>query len=96
MANLGAIMALLQMSIFVELEPSRSRSLVRVALGHFKDLQDEAGSEQERMVIKQAFALPLYVRTFTIIHCMGRGELTKRLDSPRMPSPRRMVDNLVS
>lgn len=62
MANLGGIMALLQMSIFVELEPSRSRSLVRVALGHFKDLQEDAGSEQERMEIKQAFALPLYVR----------------------------------
>lgn len=46
--------------VVVEIEPKKSRSLVRVALGHYKELQDQAKSDPERAAIKKCFALSLY------------------------------------
>ncbi|KAK4702835.1 hypothetical protein P7C70_g3383, partial [Phenoliferia sp. Uapishka_3] len=58
--NLAALLALMQMSIFVELKPKKSRSLLRAALGHFKDLQDMAATAEEKMALKKSFALAIY------------------------------------
>ena len=61
----------MQMSIFHELMPKKSRSLVRVALGHFKDLQDSAASEEEKISLRRTFALSLYVGRFTVFGLMS-------------------------
>lgn len=47
--------------------PKRSRSLLRAGLAHYKDLQDSASSEQEKLEIKKAFALGLYVSICIIV-----------------------------
>ncbi|KAL8277955.1 hypothetical protein RQP46_009587 [Phenoliferia psychrophenolica] len=50
----------MQMSIFVELKPKKSRSLLRAALGHYKDLQDSTTNQEDRMRLKKSFALAIY------------------------------------
>lgn len=67
--NLACLLAMMQMSIFVELVPKKSRSLVRAALGTFKELQDSANTAEERILIKRAFAFALYVSSVCYLIC---------------------------
>lgn len=57
--TLEASLTIMQMLIFTELIPRRSRSMVRTALGQFKDLQDAAYEESEREDLAKRLGLPL-------------------------------------
>ncbi|KAI5478681.1 hypothetical protein MNV49_004708 [Pseudohyphozyma bogoriensis] len=58
--NLACLLAVSQLNIFNELEPKKSRSLLRAALGQFKDLQDAAASDKERKELKKVFGFAIY------------------------------------
>ncbi|KAM0792606.1 hypothetical protein ACM66B_005267 [Microbotryomycetes sp. NB124-2] len=57
--SLEATMTLMQSCIFNELVPRRSRSMVRTALGQFKDLLDLADTVDERTAMVMLYGLPL-------------------------------------
>lgn len=61
--NLASTLALFQMSSFVELQPRKSRTLVRAAVSHFRELQDrafDAGRDDEAVSLRRVFALAVY------------------------------------
>ncbi|KPV75536.1 uncharacterized protein RHOBADRAFT_53503 [Rhodotorula graminis WP1] len=58
--NLATLLALLQLSLFAEFHPIKSRPLLRSALSHYRDLQDEAETEQERASVRSTFGFAIY------------------------------------
>lgn len=60
--NLAGLLALLQMITFSELQPKKSRALLRAAVGHYKELQDAATSTEDVDEVQRLFGLALYVR----------------------------------
>lgn len=59
--NLAGILALMQMIMFAELQPKKSRALLRAAVGHYKELQDAAGDRDEADEVQKQFGLAVYV-----------------------------------
>ncbi|KAK4047722.1 hypothetical protein OIV83_005230 [Microbotryomycetes sp. JL201] len=57
---LAALLSLMQMSIFVELYPKKSKSSLRTAISHYKELLDNATSDAERLEIRRMFGFALY------------------------------------
>lgn len=41
--------------------PRKSRSVLRVAIGHYKELQDRASSDEEAESVQMQFGLAIYV-----------------------------------
>ncbi|GAA6011969.1 hypothetical protein JCM10207_003444 [Rhodosporidiobolus poonsookiae] len=70
--NLAALLCLLQLSLFVEIIPAKSRPLLRSAFSHYKELQDEASTDEERRDIRQSFGLALYSSDCLISACARR------------------------
>jgi len=70
--NLAGLLALMQMITFSELQPKKSRALLRAAVGHYKELQDAAKSREDADEVQRLFGLGLYVRSSLL-----------RLGSPR-------------
>ncbi|GAA5897072.1 hypothetical protein JCM8208_006161 [Rhodotorula glutinis] len=58
--NLATLLALLQLSLFAEFHPIKSRPLLRSALSHYRDLQDEAETEEERASVRSTFGFAIY------------------------------------
>ncbi|GAA5842576.1 hypothetical protein JCM9279_003624 [Rhodotorula babjevae] len=58
--NLATLLALLQLSLFAEFRPIKSRPLLRSALSHYRDLQDEAETEEERASVRSTFGFAIY------------------------------------
>ncbi|KDE06598.1 hypothetical protein MVLG_03094 [Microbotryum lychnidis-dioicae p1A1 Lamole] len=58
--NLGSLMTLMQMAMFVELKPKKSRSLLRSALDQYKQLLDAAPAEVDQIELKKTFGFGLY------------------------------------
>ena len=46
----------------VHSHPIKSRPLLRSALSHYRDLQDEAETEEERASVRSTFGFAIYVR----------------------------------
>lgn len=59
--NLAGLLALMQMITFSELQPKKSRALLRAAIGHYKELQDAATSREDADEAQRLFGLALYV-----------------------------------
>lgn len=57
--NLETLLVEIQMLIFKEIMPRKSRSLMRLALGQFKDLIESSLSEQEKVDLAERLGLPL-------------------------------------
>ncbi|GAA5959811.1 hypothetical protein JCM21900_001025 [Sporobolomyces salmonicolor] len=58
--NLAAVLSLLQLSLFTEVAPAKSRPLLRSAFSHFKELQDAAPTDQERADLRHTFGFAIY------------------------------------
>ncbi|GAA5824096.1 hypothetical protein JCM11251_001520 [Rhodosporidiobolus azoricus] len=58
--NLAALLAVLQLSLFAEVVPKRSRPLLRSALSHYKELQDLTASEEEKVWVRKTFGFAVY------------------------------------
>ncbi|KAK4050592.1 hypothetical protein OIV83_003318 [Microbotryomycetes sp. JL201] len=58
--NLAALLALLQMTSFAEVVPRKSRTTLRLALGHFKELQDRASNPTQIRAVQQQFGFALF------------------------------------
>ncbi|GAA6027174.1 hypothetical protein JCM8097_002455 [Rhodosporidiobolus ruineniae] len=58
--NLAALMTMLQLAMFTELEPSKSRPYLQSAVSHYKDLLDAAETEEEQEWLKKTFGFALY------------------------------------
>ncbi|KAL8293563.1 hypothetical protein RQP46_000264 [Phenoliferia psychrophenolica] len=59
--NLEALLVKMQMAIFEELVPRKSRYLLRVSLGHFKDLQDSPPAELDTLDSVIRLGLPIFL-----------------------------------
>ncbi|GEM07309.1 hypothetical protein Rt10032_c03g1326 [Rhodotorula toruloides] len=57
---LAALLAVLQMSLFTEVQPMKTRPLLRSAVSHYKDLQDAASNESEAAWIRKTFGFAIY------------------------------------
>ncbi|BGP31983.1 hypothetical protein JCM10296v2_003762 [Rhodotorula toruloides] len=57
---LAALLAVLQMSLFTEVQPMKTRPLLRSADSHYKDLQDAASNEAEAAWIRKTFGFAIY------------------------------------
>ncbi|ORY55970.1 hypothetical protein BCR35DRAFT_309949 [Leucosporidium creatinivorum] len=58
--NFEALMVELQMLIFNELIPRKSRTLVRLAFGQFQDLQNSTLADEIKHELARAYSLPLF------------------------------------
>ncbi|SCV71196.1 BQ2448_2784 [Microbotryum intermedium] len=58
--NVGSLMTLMQMAMFVELKPKKSRSLLRSALDQYKQLIDAAPTDVDKNEVKKTFGFGLY------------------------------------
>ncbi|KAK4056861.1 hypothetical protein OIO90_002111 [Microbotryomycetes sp. JL221] len=58
--SLAALLALTQMSIFVELTPKKSKTSLRAAIDQYKELVDAANNEEDRAEIKKTFGFALF------------------------------------
>ncbi|GAA6048232.1 hypothetical protein JCM3770_006495 [Rhodotorula araucariae] len=95
--NLGTLMALLQLSLFAEIHPSKSRPLLRSAISHYRELQDSAATEDERAWIRGTFGFAIYtvdcsISTYARRKCHIRDEDLQtyfaretRIIVPRLP-----------
>ncbi|BGP40011.1 hypothetical protein JCM10450v2_003991 [Rhodotorula kratochvilovae] len=95
--NLATLMALLQLSLFAEIHPSKSRPLLRSAISHYRELQDAAATEDERAWIRTTFGFAIYtvdclISTYARRKCHIRDEDLRtyfahetRIIVPRLP-----------
>ncbi|KAM0791682.1 hypothetical protein ACM66B_003957 [Microbotryomycetes sp. NB124-2] len=58
--SLAALLALLQMTSFCEVVPRKSRTTLRIALGHYKELQDRAVNDDEARGVQRQFGFALF------------------------------------
>ncbi|GAA5851208.1 hypothetical protein JCM8547_004167 [Rhodosporidiobolus lusitaniae] len=101
--NLAALLSLLQLTLFSEVQPVKSRPLLRAAVGHFKELQDEAETEQERGEIRRQFGYALWTSDCLVAACARRKPLITDDDlrsyfshaDTKIVVPRLTVDNLL-
>ncbi|KAI5481865.1 C6 transcription factor [Pseudohyphozyma bogoriensis] len=59
--NLEALLVKTQMLIFDELVPRKSRNILRMAIGMFKDILDTEVPEEEKLAVVQRLGLPLFL-----------------------------------
>ncbi|GAA5998999.1 Zn(II)2Cys6 transcription factor [Rhodotorula paludigena] len=58
--NLAALLSILQLALFTEIHPQKSRPLLQCALSHYKELQDSAGSADKEAYVRKCFGFALY------------------------------------
>ncbi|KAI5475546.1 hypothetical protein MNV49_001179 [Pseudohyphozyma bogoriensis] len=73
------LVELAQLSSFNELEPKRARSLLRSALGQFKELQD-LGGDKEKESLRKSFGFALYTADCLTSACSRRAPLISDID----------------
>jgi hypothetical protein len=101
--NLAALLSVLQLTLFAEVTPSKSRPLLTSALSHYRELQDVAESEEDRAAIRRTFGFALYTSDCLISACARRKPLISdedlRLYFPhndtKIVVPRIPVDDLL-
>jgi hypothetical protein len=73
--NLAALLSLLQLTLFCEVTPSKSRPLLRSALSHYRELQDVAETDEERAGVRKTFGFALFTSDCLIAACARRKPL---------------------
>lgn len=78
--NLAALLAVLQLTLFAEVTPSKSRPLLRSALSHYRELQDTASTEEALRSVRRTFGLALYSSDCLVAACARRKPLITNED----------------
>ena len=89
--NLAALLALLQMIQFTDfLQPRKSRALLRAAIGHYRELQDGAATNEESREVQRVFGLAIFVSLLLLARSSQLSDLPlQTLDSQNSAYARR-------